>query len=176
MGRKSKLTEAQWETIRKRLIDGESASSLATEYGVNRAAVSRKLGENFATVKIVAKQLYTAETALKALPLAQQISAITLAQQLVAISGHLAGAASFGAATAHRLSGIAHGKVQDIDDAKPLDEKSMESLKSVAVLTRMANDASEIGINLLKANKETVDDLNRPSANDDLNLSVTFGK
>lgn len=73
---------------------------------------------------------------------------------------HLAGAAKFGSATAHRLSGIAHGKVAEIDDAAPLDEKSLESLKGVAVLTKMANDASQIGVNLLAANKEMIRDLN----------------
>lgn len=73
---------------------------------------------------------------------------------------HLAGAGKFGAATAHRLSGIAHGKVSQIDDASPLNEESLESLKGIAVLTKMANDSSQIGINLLAANKEFIKDQN----------------
>ena len=73
---------------------------------------------------------------------------------------HLAGAGKFGAATAHRLSGIAHAKVQEIDDAKPLDAESIESLRGVAVLTKMANESAVIGIGLLAANKDMIKELN----------------
>lgn len=106
--------------------------------------------------------LAASQTALAELPVAQQYQAISLAEKLRSISSHLAGAAEFGAATAHRLSGIAHGKVQEIDDAKPLDAESMEALKGIAVLTRMANDASTIGVNLLSANKEQVKLVSEP--------------
>ncbi len=74
---------------------------------------------------------------------------------------HLAGAAKFGAATAHRLSGIAHNKVQEIDDAAPLDAKSLDALKGVAVLTKLANESSQIGVNLLAANKEMIKEANQ---------------
>lgn len=63
--------------------------------------------------------------------------------------------------TSHRLSGIAHGQVEKIDDADPITEESLETLKGIAVLTKMANSSSEIGLNLLRANKEAVDGLNR---------------
>lgn len=175
MGRPSKLSEKQWSEIEKRLLNGEAAIDLAKEYKVNRAAISRHLSQPIATIKTVANQILATEVALKSLPVAQQISAINLADQLRAISGHLAGAANYGAATSHRLAGIAHGKVLEIDDSAPLDEESAETLKGIAVLTRMANDSSLIGLNLLKANKETVDDLNK-NAKEDLNLVVTFGK
>jgi hypothetical protein len=92
------------------------------------------------------------------------LQALTLADELRAISSHLAGAAKFGAATAHRLSGIAHAKVQEIDDAAPLNG---DSLRDVAVLTKLANDAGQLGMNLLAANKDTVKSLNdavRPKA------------
>jgi hypothetical protein len=45
-------------------------------------------------------------------------------------------------------------KVAEIDDAAPLTEESLGALKGIAVLTRMANEASEIGMNLVRANKE----------------------
>lgn len=81
--------------------------------------------------------------------------------QLRSISGHLAGAANFGASTAHRLAGIANGKVALIDDAAPLSEESMAELKGIAALTRMANEASEIGVNLLRANKDQIDEASK---------------
>ena len=66
------------------------------------------------------------------------------------------GAASFGAANAHRLHGIANGIVQRIDDAEPLTEASMEAAKIVAALTKLGNDAALIPLGLLAANKERV--------------------
>lgn len=77
---------------------------------------------------------------------------------------HLAGAARYSAATAHRLSGVAHAKVAGIDDAAPLDDKSRQALGDIAVLTKMANGSAEIGLNLLKANKEVpgADDVPTP--------------
>lgn len=63
-----------------------------------------------------------------------------------------------GAATAHRLSAIANSQVAKVDDADP--SKSMDMLRDVAVLTKMANDASTIGLNLLSANKEMVKNAN----------------
>lgn len=175
MGRKSKLTDKQWESIEKRLLDGETAANLAKEFEINRAAISRRFAQPIATVKTVANQILATETALRSLPIAQQINAINLADQLRSISGHLAGAANYGAATAHRLSGIAHTKVQQIDDADPTNDQSIRVLKDVAVLTKMANDASDIGMNLLKANKETIDDLNKRVGDEDNHLVVTFG-
>jgi hypothetical protein len=161
MGRPSKLTDAQWEAIGKRLLANESAASLAREYGVSKAVISARFSKRTETIKTVAKQIVDVERSLSFLNVSEQIAARSLADDLKAISEHLAGAARFGAATSHRLAGIAHNKVAEIDDAQPLTEESIESLKGIAVLTRMANSSSEIAINLLRANKETIDDLNR---------------
>lgn len=169
MGRKSALTDKQWAQIEKRLLEGEKAAQLAEEFGINRSQITRKFSAQIATVKSVANQIVAAEQALHSLPVAQQITAISLADQLRAISGHLAGAANYGAATAHRLAGIANAKVALIDDAAPLSEKSREELKGIAALTRLSNEAAHIPLNLLKANKEVVDDLNsRESPEDEL--------
>lgn len=162
MGRPSKLTEQQWETIRKRLLAGDKTSDLAREFKISKTRISARFAGRTETVKAVANQLVSAEVSLRSLPVAEQLAALTLADELRAISMHLAGAAKFGSATAHRLAGIAHAKVQEIDDAAPLNAESMESLKGVAVLTKMANEASTIGLNLLNANKEAVKELNAP--------------
>ena len=98
--------------------------------------------------------------ALRSLPVAQQLAAINLADELKAISTHMAGAAKYGAMTAHRLSGIANAQVDLIDDAEPL--KSIETLKGIAALTKTANEASDIALNLLSANKKHVERLNEP--------------
>lgn len=162
MGRPSKLTDAQWEQIGKRLLAGESSASLAREFGVSKAAISGRFSERTTKIKSVANQIVETERALSFLNVSEQLAARSLADDLKAISDHLAGAARYGAATAHRLLGIAHGKVAEIDDSTPLTtEESVASLKSIAVLTKMGNESSDIAINLLRANKDAVDLLNR---------------
>lgn len=159
MGRPSKLTEKQWQEIDARLLKGEPGRSLAREYDVSEAAIRKRFGAH-KQIKAVANQLVAAEMALEALPLGAQVSARTLADDLKEISSHLAGAARYGAATAHRLSGIAHAQVALIDDADPLGEASIETLKGISALTKLANDSSVIPINLLNANKDSVKIIN----------------
>ena len=142
MGRPSKLTDKQWAEIQKRLLAGEKAADLAREFKVSKTRISERFSERNGTVKAVANQLVAAEVALRQLPVTEQIAALTLADELKAISKHLAGAAKYGAATAHRLSGIAHAKVQEIDDAAPMDDTSREALRDVAVLTKLANESA----------------------------------
>lgn len=165
MGRPSKLTDEQWAQIESRIVSGESARKLAKEFGVSDTAIRLRVTSHVEEIKSVANQMLEVESRLHSMPLTSQVTTHNLADQLRSISGHLASAANYGAATAHRLSSIAHGKVSKIADAAPLDEQGIETLKGIAVLTRMANASSEIGINLLRANKEVVDDLNRVEMN-----------
>lgn len=179
MARKSVLTPDQWiEAERRALIDGESINSIAKFYGVNESIIRRKIKPNKAEspngtnqLRVIAEKKVRADADAKRiaeeiaeLPYAKQQIVSDLARKLSNIGEHLCSAAEYGAATAHRLAGIANSKVSEIDDASPLDEDSMVALKGIAVLTRMANESSEIGINLLRANKETVDDLNKLNA------------
>lgn len=164
MGRKSALTEKQWQTIEKKILGGASVRGLATEYGISEAAIRKRLGTRTKDIKTVAHQLVEAETAFQNLPISAQISARTLADDLKAISSHLAGAAKFGAATAHRLAGIANAQIDQIDDAKPFGDESLKVIKGIAALSNVANLAAEIPMGLLKANKDTINDLNKPPA------------
>lgn len=164
MGRKSKLTEDQWSQIRTRLLEGESGRALAEEFGVSETAIRKRVSSQVSEIKTVANQIASAQTALSKLPISSQISAQTLAQRLLSISSHLASAADYGAATAHRLAGIAHMKAAEIDDSAPLTEEGVQTLKGIAALSRMANEASEIGVNLLKANKDkALDEPEKPT-------------
>jgi hypothetical protein len=95
-----------------------------------------------------------------------QADANQLAAQLISISTHLANAANYSAATAHKLSSIANASVNLLDDAGPITDESLASLKGIATLTKLANEWSEIGVKLLRANKDAMDDLNRHNARD----------
>jgi len=159
MARPSPLSTKKWDELEARYLAGESARSLGKEYGVPESSIRKRCAQ-VVRIKDVANQVVAADAAFKSLPFSAQVSAQTLIDELKAISAHLAGAARFGSATAHRLAGIAHNQVQMIDDSSPLDAQSIESLKGVAILTKMSNDASVIGLGLLNANKESVKIIN----------------
>jgi hypothetical protein len=161
MGRPSKLTLVQWKEVERRLLAGETARSLGREFAISEAAIRKKFGANqsvsaqSAQVRTVAKQIAAAQTALETLPPAQRGVAMSLAEKLVSIRGHMASAAEYSAATTHRLHAMATSLLAKVDDADPL--ASVETMKGVAVLTRLANDSSHIALNLMAANKPAVE-------------------
>lgn len=161
MGRPSKLTDAQWEAIGKRLLAGESTSALAREFGVSKGAVSSRFSKRTETIKAVANQLVATDRAMANLNVSEQMAARSLADDLKAVSEHLASAARYGSATAHRLLAVAHGNAAKIDEADPMNAGSIEAMRGMAAMTKLANDSSEIAVNLLRANKDNIEDLNR---------------
>lgn len=162
MGRPSKLNENQWAEIGRRLLDGEKAAVLARQYKVSKQSISVRFSGRSEIVKDVANQIIATENKFSMLTIPEQTSAIELASTLRSISSHLGRAANYGAMTSHRLAGIANAQVEKIDDNDPIaDAQSLETLKGISALTRLSNDSAEIGLNLLKANKEAIDEANR---------------
>lgn len=162
MGRKSKLTEDQWADVGRRMLDGESQRALAVEFGISEATLRQyfRKQEKLPTVQKVAGMILETEAALKSLPISSQVNAQKLADRLRAISEDLASAAFFGAKTAHRLNALANSEVGKVDDANPLNAESVEAMKGVSLLTRLANDSSSIALNLMAANKDAVKRIN----------------
>lgn len=167
MGRKSKLTESQWEEIRKRLIMGEKMSALAREYAVGVSRISERFSEKINELKTVAERVVKAEDAIKtvhnevmAMPISERIAVLALADDMRIISTHLSGAARYGAATAHRLAAIANSQVEKIDDVNPME--SQEVLQGISALTKMSNEAAKTGLDLIMASKKDP----MPNAND----------
>jgi hypothetical protein len=167
MGRPSKLSPAQWTEIERRLAAGERAADLSREYKISQARISERVSKVSESVADAARKLAVAQTALDALPVAQQYQAMSLAEQLRTMSASLASAATLGAKTAHRLHALANAEVAKVDDADPLN--SIESLKGVGVLTKLANESSALAVGLLNANKGQV------SAGDDDTPSIDVG-
>jgi hypothetical protein len=162
MARPSKLSPAQWREVERRAAAGESIAALAKEFGVGRSTVSERVSVISDAVRETAHKVAAAQTALAALPVAQQYNAISLADKLRNISASLAAAAECGAATAHRLAALANGEVQKINDAEIMKPESLEAMRGVAALTKLSNEAASTGLNLLSANKETVTRINNP--------------
>lgn len=164
MGRRSKLSEDQWAEIERRLVSGEGVRALAEVYGISPGQISKRFPNSVSkSVHAVAEKLVSAQNALAALPMSQQSLAVSLAEKLRNISGHLASAAEYGSATAHRLSALANAEVSKVDDAEPLNPVSLEAMKGVAALTKLANDSSSIALNLLNANKDSINKMNQPA-------------
>lgn len=151
--RRPVLSPSQREEIRRRLAAGAKVRALAAEFGVSVGTIS-KLNEQTEQVQKVAEQMAAAQAALEALPLAQQHTAVALAEKLRAISDNLAAAAMHGAATAHRLNALANAEVAKVDDAEPL--KSLEALRGVGVLSKLANESASVALNLLAANRDRI--------------------
>lgn len=160
MGRPSKLTDAQWSDIQRRLLAGETARSLARQYGLSEAAIRKKYGahQNISTqsaqVRSTAEKLADAQTALQALTPAQRPVAIDLADKLRSISTNYASAADLSTKTALRMLYLANQEAGKIDDANLDKEQSLTALMSVGRLTKLGNDALVPASNLLAANKE----------------------
>lgn len=154
MGRKSKLNPTQWAEIERRIIEGESARALAREFGIGESSIRERVSARVAEIKSVANQIISTERAVMALPISAQITAHTLASKLRTISSNLASAAEYGSATALRLNALANSEVSRVDDAAPMD--SLENLRNVGVLTKLANESANIALNLLSSNKDRI--------------------
>lgn len=164
MGRKSKLTPEQWAEVDRRIFEGESIRALARERGISEATIRdriSKIGKQ-ENVQVVAGKIVEAQRSLAALPISAQITAQNLAARLLSISDNLASAAEYGAKTAHRLNALANSEVAKVDDANPLGAASLEAMRGVSAMTKLANEASATGLNLLAANKEMVKSINAP--------------
>jgi glutamine synthetase adenylyltransferase len=157
MSRPPALNPQQQDAVRRRLAEGEGVRALAREFNTSDATI-RRLSSHSSQIRNVAETLAAAQTALAALPLAQQHQALSLADKLRSISENLASAAELGAKTSHRLQALANSQVAKVDDADPM--KSIGALRDVGVLTKLANDSASIALNLLAANKGTVEKLN----------------
>lgn len=153
MARQSKLAPHQWEQVQRRLLAGETASALGREFGVDEAIIRRKFGhsrksESPKEVRNAARLVADANDALDALPPMQRQVALTLAEELREISRSLAAAARLGSQTAVVLAAKAHQQAATVED--------VDGLRAVAALTRTANEAAHVGLQMLRSNEDQV--------------------
>ena len=160
MGRKSVLTDEQWEAIRQRLLKGETSRSIAEDFPISAGAIRQRFGKiaGIATqsdqVQETARKLADAQLALQALPPVNRPAALDLAASLQEISAALARTAAYTTKTSLRAAALANSEMAKVDDADPMSEKSLNALKGVSALPNLSNEASSIGLNLLNANRD----------------------
>jgi len=152
----AKLTEKQWKEIETRLSRGEKAIDLAKKFGVTRGAISQKFSKQIKHVKTLANQIVETEIAIQTAPITIQIGAFSLANELLAISKHMATGATLSAMNYSRLSSIANKKISTLND-DALDE---EELAIARTLTVMSNEAAKTPMDLIKANASLNKDQN----------------
>lgn len=162
MGRPSKLSPEQWAEVERRLAEGEPRRALAREFGVDESAIRARVSTQTPRIKAAAQKVVEARQALAELPVAQQYTALSLADKLRSISSSLAAAAELGAKTSHRLHSLANSEVAKVDDAEPM--KQLDNLRNVGVLTKLANESAHVALNLLAANKDRVKQLDDDEA------------
>lgn len=158
MARPEALSDKNKDEVSKLLANGQSMRSIAKQFGVSEGVIRKCVNTQFNPIKEVANQIATAELAYEKFPVKTQVKIRILADDLKDISHHLASAAKFGAITSHRLLAIANSQVDKIDEVDPLLTEDV--MKGVAVLTKIANESSVIGINLINANKEQIKQIN----------------
>lgn len=173
MAGKSKLTDHQWAEIEERLLAGESQSKIAKDYDITQRAISKQMSSRVKTVEIVAHQMVEAKKAFDTLPVSSRVNAQTLIDRLMSISDHMSSAAEYSARNAHKLSRLANEHLDSIDPENL--EQTPNALRMVTGLTNMANEASKIPLGLIQANKEQMQRINEPDAEQVKTLDDFYG-
>jgi hypothetical protein len=179
MGRKSKLSDAQWKRIEERLLNGEAGNALAKEFGIAPSTLREKTA-HLKIIKESVNQIVTAESKIQALPISAQITAHSYAARLRQISSGILETAANGVRTSTKLSRLAADAAEEMESFNPDIEADVTRVKTISALTRLSNEAASVGMDLMKANKESMSDpdesnnkqpemilLVAPEANDD---------
>lgn len=156
MARPSKLSEKQWDKLRKKHLEGATLASLSKEFKVSVSAIHAKVSENSKTIKTLASKAVALDNEIKSLPISQQISVNSLIQQMQAMQMNMLNAGAAAAATSYRLHSIANIAAQKIDDSSPESPESISALKLVDGYTRVANESAKTPLGLIAANRESM--------------------
>lgn len=150
MATRKRLTQAEWATLEKRIMAGESGRALAREYNIGEATIRSRLGQ-VKKIKIedAAMKLVEARQAIESLPPTLRPQVNALADTLQQISEMAARSAELAARTAYRMSHIANVQASKLDEENP----DVETARMVAGFTDTANKAAYQPLELMKANK-----------------------
>ena len=151
MGRKAKLTPQQIKHYQDRHLAGESIRSLAKLAGVGEATLRDYIGESARKIKDVANQIVATDLALKSLPIHAQTAAQDHAARIQRMRANLATGFEMLSGNFMRLASMSQTELAKVDETAMLEEKTLDRLKSVARLTRMANDSVEAPLRMAAA-------------------------
>lgn len=152
MGRPSKLSEKQWHDVEAMVLAGKPLRSIAKQFGISESSIRGRLSAQIAETKAVANQIVDTKQRLSALPISAQIRAQQLADEMLAVSAYLASAAQHGAKVSRESMELAAKQFESVNHDDPME--SADILQGIAALTRIANESSTIGRDLLKTFKD----------------------
>lgn len=152
MARPNSLTEGQRQELLRRSVAGESPYEISKATGIPESTIRRNVSAVSAVIKDASSQIVSAEQKISKLAVPAQIVAFDYLNALRTISANLGEAARIGTDNAVRLSALAATQLNrvTIDPEAP----DMDGLKLVAGITKTANDAAQLGMQLLQVNKE----------------------
>ena len=150
-GRPSKLDDRSRSEIGRRLALGEKASGLAKEFGLSRSRFSELFSEHGPKIRDVAERLASVEVEVASLPISEQVSVRTLADQLKDLGQSLLKTATLNSQTAEIMA----GRARKAASALP-DDPTLEDLRLPGAFIEVANKASNLTISLVSKNQETV--------------------
>jgi hypothetical protein len=164
MARPNKLSPEQFQQAATRFAKGEAMRDIAKDFHVTPNTL-RNMGviEESEIIKSAAKQVVKANAAIDCLPVIEQEGVLTLAQMLMDVSTHLGSAARFSSMSANTFARMANAEIIKIDSTIPLADQR-EVMGTISDLQGMATHAASIPLNLLRANKDFVDEQNRKPA------------
>ena len=146
MAKKSALTVKQWNNIEVRFYADESASSLASEYGVTEGAIRKKYGTKKKQAKELANQIVGVETELNKYDFGTKCLARTFADKMLALQELAGDIAYSGMRTAKRISEAAKTKAEKLTDEELHDPDTMRALMASGIA---ANTHAKTGMDIL---------------------------
>lgn len=154
MARPSKITDEELEQIANRVLAGESLSAVCREFGVDKGNTQRRITQRNTTIKALANQKATVLAEIRAQPVKQQLLINELAEGIMAMNSNLLKHGVSASVRGAELSAAANKRLaMAISEDGTVD---VEALKEVAALGRMANEASEVPMGLVKANQDAI--------------------
>ncbi len=139
MARTSKLTPAQWdEIIRRHIINGESIRSLAAEFNIAESAVRSYIKAHKQKIQNAANQIVITTDAISDLSINAQITAHSLAHQIMAMRSNSIDSGVAMSAVAKRISKAAQVKVEKMIDEELMTEPMMKGIMASAVVVNAA--------------------------------------
>ena len=146
----SKLDQKTWDEIEIALLGGQSANSLAKQYGITEGAIRYRFKhKKAALVEHAVVKVVEARQAVAALPESLRVQVDTLAETRLQIIEMTARSAELAAKTAYRMTHIANLQSAKLDEENP----DKETARMVHGLMETANKAAMQPLELLKASK-----------------------
>ena len=150
-GRPSKLSDRSRAEIGRRLALGEKGSALAKEFGMSRSRFSELFSGHGSTIREVAERLASVEVEVASLPISEQVSVRTLADQLKDLGQSLLKTASLNSQTAEIMASRAHKAATELPD-----DPTIEDLRIPGAFIEVANKASNLSVSLMSQSKEPI--------------------